>query len=141
MSLRDIRRFSLFYNFFVEYFIKNRNLAINLILDKENNPFYKNMTDYDIYKYSINLCIYVCYYLRLTKKEYREIFAKKMNQYFGDVFTKIPKREQEFIGNNIKIKDGISKNRALLENIFALFACLNAKVPLLILGKSDVVNL
>ena len=33
------------------------------------------------------------------------------------------------------MKEGIAKNRALLENIFSLFVCINAKVPLFIAGK------
>ena len=33
------------------------------------------------------------------------------------------------------MKEGIAKNRALLENIFTLFVCVNAKVPLFIVGK------
>ena len=33
------------------------------------------------------------------------------------------------------MKKGIAKNRALLENIFTLFVCVNAKVPLFIVGK------
>ena len=33
------------------------------------------------------------------------------------------------------MKKGIAKNRALLENIFTLFVCVNAKIPLFIVGK------
>ena len=47
----------------------------------------------------------------------------------------MPKKEQQYIANNIEMKEGIAKNRALLENIFTLFVCVNAKVPLFIVGK------
>ena len=50
-------------------------------------------------------------------------------------FREIPVKEQEFIANNIEIKEGIAKNRALLENVFTLFVCVNTKVPLFIVGK------
>ena len=99
------------------------------------DKFYKNLTDIAIYKYSINLSVYVCYYLRLTKKEFRDELSTKMNKHFGFNFKDIPKKEQEYISNNIEMKEGIAKNRALLENIFALFVCVNAKVPLFIVGK------
>ena len=33
------------------------------------------------------------------------------------------------------MKKGIAKNRALLENLFTIFACVNAKIPLFIVGK------
>ena len=62
------------------------------------------MTDYHIYKYSINLSVYICYYLRLTKKTFREELAHKMNQYFGFDFRKIPKREELYISDNIEMK-------------------------------------
>ena len=71
VSLREIRRFSIFYNFFVEY-LQNKKLLFSNMDQNENyeeiDIFYKNLTDYDIYKYSINLSVFVCYYLRLTKK-------------------------------------------------------------------------
>ena len=136
VSLREIRRFSIFYNFFVEYLRKKRELRIE---QKENfneiDRFYKDLSNYDIYKYSINLSVYVCYYLRLTKKDFRQEFSNNMNKYFGYDFIEMPKREQQFIINNIELKEGIAKNRALLENIFTLFVCVNAKVPLFIVGK------
>ena len=138
VSLREIRRFGIFYNFFVEYLRQKRKIFSNLD-QKENfeqiDMFYTNLTDYDIYKYSINLSVYVCYYLRLTKKKFRDEFSNNMNKHFNFDFIEMPKREQQFIVNNIEMKEGIAKNRALLENIFALFVCVNAKVPLFIVGK------
>ena len=138
VSLREIRRFSIFYNFFVEYLRKKKNLFLEI---DENeifggvDPFYKNLTDFDIYKYSINLSVYICYYLRLTKKQFRDELAHKMNKHFGFEFKEIPKKEELYISNNIEMKEGIAKNRALLENLFALFVCVNSKVPLFIVGK------
>jgi hypothetical protein len=138
VSLREIRRFSIFYSFFVEY-LRNKKILFSNMKQNENyeviDIFYKNLTDYDIYKYSINLSVFVCYYLRLTKKEFRDDFSLKMNKHFGFDFKEMPKKEQEYISNNIEMKAGIAKNRALLENIFTLFVCVNAKVPLFIVGK------
>ena len=88
-----------------------------------------------IYKYSINLSVFVCYYLRLAKKEFRNEFSNQMNKYFGFDFRNIPIKEQKYISDNIEMKEGIAKNTALLENIFALFVCVNAKVPLFMVGK------
>ena len=137
VSLREIGRFVIFYNFFVEFFRRKKklfeNLEQNLDLEKID-IFYNNLTDYEIYKYSINLSIYLCYYLRLNNRKHRDNFKVKMNKYFGYDFTEIPKREQEFIINNIETKEDIAKNRVLLENIFALFVCIYTKVPLFIIG-------
>ena len=73
VSLREIRRFSIFYKFFVEYLRQKRILFGNIDDQKEHfeelDMFYKNLSDFEIYKYSINLSVYVCYYLRLTDRK------------------------------------------------------------------------
>jgi len=58
-----------------------------------------------------------------------------MKRHFGFNFDEMPKKEQLYISNNIEMKEGIAKNKALLENLFALFVCVNSKVPLFIVGK------
>ena len=73
--------------------------------------------------------------MRLTCQDFRDDLAKKMNKLFGDKFIEIPEHEQQFIASNIELGVGIAKNRALLENLFTLFACVNAKIPLFIVGK------
>ena len=137
VSLREIRRFSIFYDFFVEYLRKKKTLYENMNENENFNidRFYKNLTDFEIYKNSINLSVYVCYYLRLTKKEFRDELSNKMNRHFKSEFIQMPNKEREYISNNIEMKEGIAKNRALLDNIFALFVCINSKVPLFIVGK------
>ena len=138
VSLREIRRFSIFYEFFVNYFRKKRELFKDIELNEFSDmrdEFYKTLKDNEIYKYAINLSVYICYYLRLTNKDYREELTSQMNKIFGFDFEEIPLREQKYIVDNIEMKEGIAKNRALLENIFSLFVCINAKVPLFIVGK------
>ena len=138
VSLREIRRFSLFYEFFVHYLRKRRNLFKDMNYDEFENledNIYKDMKDFDLYKYAINLSIFICFYLRLTNKDYRKEFSSLMNKIFGFNFEEFPKKEEKYIVDNIEMKEGIAKNRALLENIFALFVCINAKVPLFIVGK------
>ena len=138
VSLREIRRFSLFYEFFVHYLRKRRNLFKDMNYDEFENledNIYKDMKDFDLYKYAIDLSIFICFYLRLTNKDYRKEFSFLMNKIFGFNFEEFPKKEEKYIVDNIEMKEGIAKNRALLENIFALFVCINAKVPLFIVGK------
>ena len=138
VSLREIRRFSIFYTFFVEYYRKIKKLYEEMEKKEsfgEVDLFYKNLSNREIYVNSIKLSIYLCYYMRLSNKAYRKELADKMNVLFGDNFIEIPEREQKFITKNIEMKIGIAKNRALLENLFTLFTCVNAKVPLFIVGK------
>ena len=137
VSLREIRRFSIFYSFFIDYLKKKKEiLNSNKIFRKD--AFYNNINFFEINKYAINLSIYICYYLRLTTKEDREKLSEKLSKHFNyklHNFEQIPQKEQEYIADNIKMKEGIAKNKALLENIFTLFSCVNAKVPLFIVGK------
>ena len=97
--------------------------------------FLNNLNNYEIYKSSIMLSIYLCYYLRLSKYDRKEL-AIKLNNIFGENFIEIPERIQEYIAKNIEINKAIAKNRNLLENLFAIFCCVNAKVPLFIIGES-----
>jgi len=139
VSLREIRRFSIFYEFFVEYFRKNKALCEKRDQKEYFNKidtFYNTLGKRDIYINSIKLSIYLCYYMRLSDKKFRGDFAKeKMNRLFGDNFVEVPEHEQQYIAKNIEMKKGIAKNRALLENLFTIFACVNAKIPLFIVGK------
>ena len=138
VSLREIRRFSIFYEFFVDYFLKNKKIFEKMDQSEsfiKIDDFYKNLTKSEIYTHSIKLSIYLCYYMRLTSQEFRGQLAAKMNKLFGDNFIEIPEHEQQFIAANIELGVGIAKNRALLENLFTLFACINAKIPLFIVGK------
>ena len=138
VSLRNIKHFCIFYDFYVEYYIKNKKLAKNKnqkeFLD-EFRDYYLNLNKNDIYKNSIKLSLYICYYLRIPTMELRQEFSKKMNSIFGDEFLEIAKHEQQYIAKNLEIKKGIIKNRIFLENIFALFSCINAKIPLFIVGE------
>ena len=138
VSLREIRRFSIFYDFFVRY-LRKKKIMDSKINQNENynsvDTYYKDLTDFDIYKYSINLSAYMCYYMRLTKKEYRKELGNKMSNIFSMNFETMPLREEKYIADNIDMEKGIAKNSALLENLFALFVCVNSKIPLFIVGK------
>ena len=140
-SLRELRRFSIFYVYFVNYLLKKK--------ESENNEkysylwfkklIYKDMNDFEVYKYSVILSIFICYYFRIKKKEDRNKFCEQMDKIFKDSFNlkflDIPKREEKYIINNIIIPTGIAKNNALLNNLFVLFVCVTAKIPLFIVGK------
>ena len=142
VSLRELRRFSIFYIYFKNY------LSIKKKSEEKNeipiylwikNLFFDNLNEYNIYKYSIILSIFMCYYLRIKKKEDRKEFVEKMHPIFQKNFKinflDIPNREKEYIINNIKLPIGIAKNEALLNNLFVLFICITAKIPLFIIGK------
>ena len=143
VSLREIRKFIIFYKFFVEYLKFKRENYISLNLqDKEFK--YQSLTNFMLQIYSINLSIFMCYYLRLTNKNLRNELAQKLNGIFKKAFPEnenfkdflyIPKLEENFIADNIDIPKGIAKNKALLENIFSLFCCINNKMPIFIVGK------
>ena len=147
VSLREISRFNIFLEFFYNHLLYKKNNAEKLMdtLELESDyTFYQSKNELDIIIFSINLSIYLCYYLRITKKESRDDLEKELNKILSSYdiskhedfnFLKIVNREQEFLLKNIELEKGISKNRALLENIFALFAAINNKVPIFIVGK------
>ena len=144
VSLREIRRFNIFFEFFYKHLSYKKNnsdmLMENLELEKEYT-IYKSLTETDLIIYSINLSVYICYYLRITNKQFRNELKilltdlmSKFDKKYND-FLFIPNLEQKFILKNIELERGISKNKALLENIFSLFVTINNKVPIFIVGK------
>ena len=146
VSLREIRRVNIFYEFFYNYLKSKKIFYIETEkneLNEEDSEFYKKLDEYSMQVYSINLSIFVCYYLRITNKEQRIELEKKFNEILKEFegkinlkdFLDLPLKEEKFIVNNIKLDKGIAKNRALKENVFSLFAAINSKVPIFIVGK------
>ena len=139
VSLREIRRFNIFYDFFYDYLIKRKENNKN----SKEDTFYSKLDDYLIQIYSINLSIFICYYLRISDKEKRKKLNGRLNEIFKNFdeslkdkdFLDIPLKEQQYILENIEIDKGIAKNKALLENVFSLFVAINNKVPIFIVGK------
>ena len=117
VSMREIRRFGIF----LEYFIKN--------IDKSDVK--RKM------RLSLNMTLYLCYYLRLNDKKYRGELAEKLNRFFGDKFIRFPEKEIQNLTEqmNIEKEKGIALNRALKENLFTCFTCIDNTVPLIIVGK------
>ena len=146
VSLREIRRFNIFFEFFYNFISfkkqNSENLMETLNLEKEYR-IYQSLSKVDIIIYSIILSIYICYYLRITNKDLRNSLCLELNElltFNGESqkyknFLYFPQLEQKFIIKNIHLEKGISKNRALLENIFSLFVTINNKVPIFIVGK------
>ena len=117
VSLREIRRVGIFF----EYFIKSFN----------DTPA-KRM------KSSMNMTLYLCYYLRLNDKGYRDELAEKLKIFYKrSSFLKIPDNEIKNITKEMSIEKGtgIALNRALRENLFTCFTCIDNKIPLIIVGK------
>jgi len=139
VSLREVKRFIIFFKYFVVYLLNKKN-------SKSEDPSIKfySLNNIDIYKYAVNLSLYICYYLRLPDKKSRQELLKILDdkQYFDGKFLIVPEMEEEYIAKNIlesreneSLSKGIAKNRALLENLFSLYFCTVNKIPLIICGK------
>ena len=124
VSLREVRRWGILFEWFY---------------DLLKNPFFKKFeySNDKIGFYSLNLSIYLCYYIRIFDKKIRKEFCELMKESFGKNFDfeDFPKQIQNIIADSVDLEKGIAKNRALLENLFSIFVCLNTKIPLFIIGK------
>ena len=139
VSLREVNR----YNNFVDIFFKYINLRKEKkILNNSKNEekifkFYKSKSKIDLLICSMNLSLFICYYLRLPNKDSRTVLEKQLNEkkYFIDGFLEIPLMELNYIANNLEIPKGIAKNKILKENLFILFFCLINQIPIVLCGK------
>ena len=126
VSLREIRRFNIFFDFFVDY-LKNKSI-------------YKNnyQKTYDLLLSTLNLTLFLCYYLRIAEKNIRQELNNKLSEFFPDKeFLIIPNKEMTYISEQfiIDTEKGIALNRSLKENLFTSFVCIVNRIPLIIVGK------
>ena len=134
VSLREIRRFNIFFDYYLVYYAKKEEFILeNKEIMSEDNS--KILTLYEKYKNCIMLSIFICYYLRISNPDYQARFKRGINPIFKADFWKSFEREADFILDEIRPYKGIAKNNALKRNIFTMFSCINAKVPLFIVGK------
>ena len=115
ISLREIKRFGIFFEYFINYF--------------------KNKT-FEGLRTSMNMTLYLSYYLRLNDKNHRNELVHKLNEskIFED-FLNIPLKEVKSLTSQMKIEKGIALNRALKENLFTSYICIDNVIPLIIVGK------
>ena len=135
VSLRDIDRFKIFYEFFFDYLMKKKEVDLeqleNKQLDNEEFKLYKNLNEYELHKYSIILAVYICYYLHLSDNETRKKLVQELNKILknfdksSEDFLYLPIKEANYIIKNIVLPKGIAKNKALLDIIFSLFIFAN----------------
>ena len=135
VSLREVNRFLLFFQFFIKFILK-RNQKDEIfngdnykLIEDDIVKFYKNQTDIFYYKCSVNLSLFICYYLRLPDKETRQNFEELINskKYFEKDFLFVPSLEMNYVVDNFNILIGITKNKALKENLFRAFFILYCK--------------
>ena len=69
-------------------------------------------------KLSLNMTLYLCYYLLLNDKKCREELANKLNRFFKEKFLYFPEKEVQKLTEIMSIEKGkgIALNRALKEN-------------------------
>ena len=123
VSLREIRRFNIFYEFFFDYLTKKKNIDLNELankqLENEDIIFYKNSNEYQLQKYSIILAVFICYYLRITDNKTRNELVAELNKIlkkfdnFSEDFLYLPNKEENYIIKNIELPQCIAKNKAL----------------------------
>ena len=118
VSMREIRRFGILFEYFIKYFSNVEDTA-------------KKMS------YSLNLSLFMCYYLRLNDKIDRKNLSEKLGVFFNNNFMKLPEKIMRIITEKMSIEKntGIALNRALRENLFSIFICISNTIPLIIIGK------
>ena len=123
VSLRKVRRSVILFEWFLT-FLKEKKELFNDILNNYNISI----------EYSaVLLSIYIYYFIRMTDKNLRNQFSKLILKDFN--YQKFIREIQNVIVDDFQIEKGIAKNRILLENLFALFVCINIKIPIIICGK------
>jgi hypothetical protein len=133
VSLRDIERFRIFYQWF------NSNIKNRPQLPKAK----KNYSSISNENKCIVLAIIICYYLRISQtaqrgnflNEFSNLFKKHKVNLDRKNIQEIYEEEQNEYLNRMNVPKGIARNNALKENVFATFICIMNKIPIFICGK------
>ena len=59
VSLREVKRFVIFFKYFVIYLLNKKKDTSNT--NDQSIIFYTLKTNYEIYKHAVNLSLYICY--------------------------------------------------------------------------------
>ena len=128
VSLRDVVRYKILFTWFAQS-IKKR-----LELKKE-----KNKRPGNLYQQAAVLSLLHCYFLRISSQNRRNEFLNEVFDKFSmnrkDVELLLYEEENDFLERMSPLPEGIAKNQALRENVFALIVCIVNKIPLFICGK------
>ena len=136
VSLREVRRCAIFIKSFYDFL---RIIQTNSSIDCDYRKDLKKWTVDDLLSKSLNLCLFLCYYLRIPNKKVKNDLLNEptFKKYYKDIkhFSLFPNQIMEHLGNEIIKEKGIAKNKALKENIFTLFFCIINRIPVFICGK------
>ncbi|CAF2907340.1 unnamed protein product [Rotaria sp. Silwood2] len=132
VSLRDVARFCRFYNWLLnlprEFMYENVRIS--------NQEFTEQTT---------LVALLLTYYLRLSSFEMRESYLNNISVVLKNKFrnwshvptflTRLLQKQQKNLMTKIKLPPGTAINRALIDNIFVLFACILNRIPVILCGK------
>ncbi len=139
VSLRDVRRFIIFLQWFSTSLKQRASLEENSIYRDLLLPQNSEML---IFK-SAYLSMFLIYYLRIPCKKAKWEFIQEIfrisSRYIQvrdiSYITSILENEEQDILRRVDPPKGIAWNSALMENVFATFHGINNKIPVYICGK------
>ena len=133
VSLRDVDRFRIFYQWF------NTNIP-------ERNKLSNNVNssqDQELELKCILLSLFMVYYVRLSDDQKRRDYFEKIleilieNKFNCSIeyLKNFYENEQDEYLARMNPPKGIARNKALRENVFVTFVCIMNKIPVFICGK------
>ena len=138
ISLRDVARFIDIYSWFQKIRIYEGYKAIKQSVNGKRLERIKAISDLDDTIQCIILAFIHCFYLRISSKTERDDFLGPVSQILRiskENIMNIVRDEEDLYIESLLDEEGIAKNSALRENIFAIFPCIMNKIPVFICGK------
>ena len=151
VSLRDIQRFKIAYNFFKKYYLNKKEF-----LEKKGDEILDKFEEKSKIQ-SLVLSLYITYYIRIIKPDCINKYLEKINpdikslanklkikewldnlNWKSGPFKYIIKKEEDFLLKEMEINNEkeISNITPLKENILVMFFSIYSYIPLIIVGKT-----
>ncbi|CAG8527830.1 33218_t:CDS:10, partial [Gigaspora margarita] len=152
VSLRDVKRAMIIFEFFCKSIAKRQELSEetseeqNFFLRTANNVA-SNIKSYiegrpndtiKSYILALSLCYQVRFFDQKLRNQYQdrmcEIFKKLGVEINSKIFTEIVQEEQKDFMKRMTKPSMVAENFALLENVLAITVCILTRIPLFIIG-------
>ena len=144
VSMRETRKFMTIYKFLIKDFENKKKLSKDYnkkdekeradCSDEYDYKFYLDKNEILTQKYSIAAAIYICYYIRLSKKNDKDEFIIKLGDILNIDFLQYPTQLQDELIKNIKFEEGIAANDSLRLNLFIIFIGILTRIAVFLVG-------
>ena len=137
VSLRDVKRFVLFVNFFLGWRPFSKGSFVSSVVVSISLVYYFRLSKSDDRSEFWSTMCYESNISRESRGSSFQMGDKMIEKYkkFPPYFKSLLKLTQNGLCQHLEVEEGIALNNALTENLFVTIVCILTRVPVFLVGK------